>query len=76
MTGQELRRRRLALNLSQTDVAELVGESGPYRRQIVYRWEAGLRSVPPACAILLDQEFARREKIADRKARRKEGARH
>jgi transcriptional regulator with XRE-family HTH domain len=54
MTGEELKRRREALGLSQEKVADLAGIKGAHRRQAVYRWENGIRDIPIAEGALLD----------------------
>ena len=72
MTGEELKRRRLALGLSQEKVAELAGVTGEHRRQAAYRWENRVREIPPAEGALLDlrlTEYERQQK--PRRGRRK-----
>lgn len=72
MTGEELKRRRLALGFSQEKVAELAGVSGEHKRQAVYRWENGIREIPAAEDALLDlllTEYERQRK--PRRGRRK-----
>lgn len=72
MTGEELKRRRLALGFSQDEVARLAGVTGEHRRQAVYRWEKGVRDIPAAEGALLDlrlTEYERQRK--PRRGRRK-----
>lgn len=68
MTGEELKRRRLALGFSQEKVAELAGVTGEHKRQAVYRWENGVREIPPAEGALLDLRLGEYER--QRKAKR------
>ena len=68
MTGEELKRRRLALGFSQEKVAELAGVTGEHRRQAVYRWENGVREIPLAEGALLDLRLGEYER--PRKAKR------
>ncbi len=70
MTGEELKRRRHALGLSQGKVAELAGVTGEYKRQAVYRWEKGAREIPEAEAALLDLRLGEHERKT-RRGRRK-----
>ena len=77
MTGEELRKRREALGLTMDDVAEMVGKTARDRRQIVYRWEHGTRSIPAADAMLLELrlEDKERSKSGNSRSRRRKAAR-
>ena len=71
MTGEELKKRRLALGLPQRQIAEFAGVTGEHRRQAVYRWESGIRDIPSAEAILLDLRLSELERPQKRDGRRK-----
>lgn len=70
MDRHELRRRREALDLTQDQVADLVGLTHATRRQTVYRWEIGERPIPAAEAKLLDYVFRDLEAKAKGKRRK------
>jgi len=74
MTGSELRRRREALGLSQSQVAGLIDpDSDPtWRRGLVYRWERfGTRELPGAVGALLEIHLSALEKLPARKVKAK-----
>lgn len=54
MTPKVLMRRREALGLNQSEVAELAGLTGKHRRMTVYAYESGKRNMSAAVATLLD----------------------
>jgi transcriptional regulator with XRE-family HTH domain len=58
MNGQDLTRRREALGLSRTELAERIGVS----MTTVWRWETEGRQPIPAVARVLEQTLARLEK--------------
>jgi transcriptional regulator with XRE-family HTH domain len=58
MTGEDLRRRRDALGLSQAKLGEALGVSG----NTVARWERDEMSIPPYLSLAL--QTLEREKLA------------
>ena len=50
MSGEELRKWRLKHDLSQAELAELLGVA----QQTVSRWESGSRKIPPYMCYLLE----------------------
>ncbi len=54
MTGEELRKRREKAGITQERLAELIGLTHPYRRQTIYKYEAGVNQIPETTALLLN----------------------
>lgn len=72
MTGNELRKRRDALGLSQAQAAVLVGrargQGAPPSRSNVYRWERrGDSEIPAYAATILRIKLRRLEATRDRR---------
>ena len=50
MEGNELKAKRERLELTQTELAEILG----VKMNTVYRWESGILSVPKAIALAME----------------------
>ena len=72
MTGNELRQRREALGLTQSQVAALIDpdSNAGWRRGTAYRWERyGDRELPSTVGTLLAIRFEELERTSKRKAK-------
>jgi DNA-binding transcriptional regulator YiaG len=50
MDGKELKKKREALKLTQTELANILG----VKMNTVYRWESGILTVPKSIALALE----------------------
>jgi transcriptional regulator with XRE-family HTH domain len=66
MNGDDLKRKRRELRMTQVELAQAL----TVNVSTVSRWERGLRSVPAHLALALEAIGLKREKIAAKKARR------
>ena len=66
MTGEDVRKAREALGLTQDGLAAVLRIEGEYRRDTVRGWESGKRDVPGPAAVaigfLLEQKKCERSK--------------
>jgi len=58
VTGAELQRRRLAVNLSQEQLAERVGFTGKWRAMHISNYETGKRQINARLAKTFEMLFA------------------
>ena len=71
MTGSDLKRRRLAADMTQTELAHLAGYAGPAS---VSRWERGDRTMAAQMVASLEWAFWSAGRLAESAARKGGGA--
>ena len=72
MTGEELKSWRLTRNLTQEELGEILGVA----KNSVFRWEAGMRKIPPFLHLALkaiDPKKGGEKNVVRKKAKRKMG---
>ncbi len=61
MEGKELKQKREKLELTQTELADILG----VKMNTVYRWESGILSVPKSIELAMEtveRKFAKKQK--------------
>lgn len=62
MEGSELKRKRESLELTQTELADILG----VKMNTVYRWESGILSVPKSIELAMETVERNQKQISNK----------